>query len=331
MMQQFFYRTFLALLLSLPLQALPNEWELYHTKLYVENDLLSQQDSQYTGGMKLDLIYKINNPDGLYNLLLAGDSKVYLFRSFSLATQIYTPEDLTKKEPIPDDWSYAAWTYVEVGVHKSTKKTLSSLLLKVGVVGPDAGGEQFQKAVHKWTGSTDPQGWSNQLYNEMTLNVSYIYKERFSFGAPNGYGVALVPSAQIDLGNVFTQATVGCFGRFGYNIAKDFGLATMSVGGESGIPVYGEQKRTLQKRWSASFNLALYSSLVARDMFVEGNTFKESIVTHERRWLVGYVGLGFSLRYRSFNIDFMQTYNTPKAKDIDRSKAVGTLLFTYFY
>jgi hypothetical protein len=297
----------------------------------MENDILSGEDSQYTGGSKIDVVYKIDNPGGLYNLLFTDDSKTDLFRSFALASQIYTPADLTQSAPIYTDWSYAAWTYAEVGVHKSTDKVLNSLLLKVGIVGPAAQGKEVQTTIHKWTGSTEPEGWDNQLYNELGINLSYIYKQRYEYETKKHFGISFVPSFQVDLGNISTQMSLGMFVRTGYNISKDFGLSTMSVGGESGVPAYSAQKSSLKKNWSYSFNLALTGSAVARDIFVEGNTFRKSIVEHERENFVGYVGAGFTLRYRSWNLDFMQTYNTPKAKDIHRSKIVGTLLLTYLY
>ena len=330
-LQLFFKIIFLLTLLLSSAFAQSNEWELYHVKVYMENDLIAQQDSQYTGGAKVDVIYKIENPDGLYNLLLLNDSKVYLFRSFAFASQLYTPADLEEKEPIYNDWSYAAWTYFEVGVHKSTYKTLNSLLLKVGIVGPSAQGKEVQTAIHKWTGCETPEGWDNQLYDELGIDMTYIYKQRYEYENDKRLGISVVPSFEADLGNISTKASLGLFFRSGYNIAKDFGLSTMSVGGESGIPAYKEQKMSLKQKWSFSFNLALTGSAVARDIFVEGNTFRKSIVRHERNNFVAYVGTGISLRYNSFNLDFMQTYNTPKAADIKRSKKVGTVLLTYLY
>jgi hypothetical protein len=326
-----FKTVFLLSLLSSYVFAEQNSWELYHVKMFMENDLVSQQDSQYTGGTKVDVVYKINNPGGLYNLLFSDDSKTDLFRSFAIGSQIYTPADLTKEEPIYDDWSYAGWTYIEVGAHKSSDTALNSLLLRVGIVGPSAQGKEVQTAIHKWTNSQRPQGWKNQLYDELGLNLTYLHKERYEYENQKQLGVSFVPSVELDLGNISTQASVGLFMRAGYNVAKDFGVSTMSVGGESGIPAYKAQKSSLKKKWSYSFNMALTGATVARDIFVEGNIFKKSIVRHKRENFVAYVGAGFSVRYKSINIDFMQTYNTPKTQDIHRSKKVGTLLLTYLY
>ena len=314
---------------SLPLYA--DTWEVYSVKLYMENDLLSGQDSQYTGGSKIDIVYKIDNPDSLYNLLFVDDSKSYCFRSFAIGNQLYTPSDLTKSEPIYDDWSYAGWTYIESGIHKSTSNTLSSLILRVGIVGPSAQGEAIQKAIHKWTGSTEPQGWDNQLYDELGVNLTYLYKKRYEYENDNSYGISYIPTATVDVGNIITQASVGVFIRAGYNIVKDFGVSTISVSGESSIPAYEQQQISLKKNWSFSFNFSLSGNAVLKDIFVEGNTFKKSIVEHERENFVAYVGAGFTVRYKSFSLDFMQLHNTPRAKDIHTGHTVGTLLLTYFY
>ena len=330
--QTFFKLIFLFSFFSIPLFAQESNWELYNIKVYMENDLLSGEDSQYTGGTKIDIVYKINNPDSLYNLLFVDDSKSYYFRSFAIANQLYTPADLTKSEPIYDDWSYAAWTYIESGIHKSTQNSLSSLIIRVGMVGPSAQGEAIQKSIHKWTGSTMPEGWHNQLYDELGINFTYLYKRRYEYeNSSNSWGISCIPTLSVDVGNISTQASAGLFIRSGYNIIKDFGISTISVSGESSIPAYEVQKTSLKKKWSFSLNAALRGSAVARDIFVEGNTFKHSIVEHERKNFVGYIGAGFTLRYKKYTVDFMQMHNTARAKDIQSSHTVGTLVFTYFY
>jgi len=317
--------------LSTSLFADESNWQLYHAKVYIENDLLSQSDSQYTGGTKIDLLYKIENPnDSLYSLLFVDDSKSYSFVSFAIGSQLYTPQDLSKKEPIYDDWSYAAWTYIEAGIHKSTADSLSSLVVKLGMVGPSAQGEAIQKSIHKWTGSEIPEGWQNQLYDEVGLNLGYMYKRRYAYDFDDGYSLALIPALSVDLGNIYTAASAGAFMRFGYKIPKDFGATTISVGAESDIPAYEEHKKKY-KGWSYSFNIALRACAVAKDIFVEGNTFKTSIVTHERENFVAYYGGGFSVRYDSFIVDFMQIHNTPRAKDLHESQTVGSVIISYLF
>ncbi len=114
-------------------------WEIYHAKLFFENDCFSQTDSQYSSGEKFNFLYHVNKPTSpLYDLLLSNDLKTNVFTSISIANQIYTPADLTRSDLIVDDRPYAGWTYLEAGMHKSTKESLSSLQLKIGIVGPSS-------------------------------------------------------------------------------------------------------------------------------------------------------------------------------------------------
>ena len=318
--------------LSGNLSAKENDWDIFHFKLYFENDMFAQTDSQYSSGVKFNLIYHVNNPDNMiYDILLSNDSKEDIYTSFSLANQLYTPINLATTEPIYDDRSYAAWTYLEMGIHKSSKDSLNTILIKVGMIGPSAKGEEIQKKIHEWVGSKPPLGWDNQLHDELGINFSYMYKWRYEAESENAFGVSFIPSVEADLGNISTQASVGFFSRIGYNIPKDFGISTLDVGGESGIPVYDEQLLSLQNDWSFSFNITATGSAVIQDIFLEGNTFKDSLITHDANTFVGYFGAGISMRYKSLNLDFMQTYNSSKAEDVKGRKAVGTLLATWLF
>lgn len=321
-----------SILCSNTLSAKENDWNIFHFKLYFENDMFAQTDSQYSSGVKFNLIYHVNNPDNmLYDILLSNDLKEDIYTSFSLANQLYTPVNLAATRPIYYDRSYAAWTYLEMGIHKSTKDSLNTILLKVGMLGPSAKGEEIQTKIHEWVDSEPPMGWDNQLHDELGINLSYMYKWRYEVENESTFGVSFIPSVEADLGNISTQASVGFFSRIGYNIPKDFGISTLDVGGESGIPVYDEQLVSLQNDWSFSLNISATGSAVVKDIFLEGNTFKDSLVTHDANNFVGYFGVGISMRYKSLNLDFMQTYNTSKYENVKGNKAVGTLLATWLF
>lgn len=328
--------TFLGLLsFSYPLFAEEDlGWDAYHFKIFFENDLFSQTDDQYSSGEKLDLMYHVNDPQSpIYGLLLSNGSKSDIFISFAVSNQLYTPSDLQETEPILDQRAYAGWTYAEMAIHKSTKHTLNSIQLQVGAVGPASKGEEIQTIIHELTGSTPPLGWDNQLENTLGVNVSYAYKLRYITAPTHNFEVSFVPYFEADLGNVSTQASIGFFSRFGWNIAKDFGLSTLDVGGESGVPVYDEQMQSLKSDWSFSLNLTATGSAVAYDLFLDGTTLNGYKHDIEAKPFVGYVGAGISLRYKSFAFDFMQTMNSKKYDlDVDRSKkVVGTVVATWLF
>ena len=306
-------------------------WELYRFNLYFENDLFSTTDSQYSSGEKFSLIYRVNNPQSsFYNLLFLdfGDEDVYL--SFSLGNQIFTPEDLNETQLIVDDRPYAGLTYAEVALHKSSNTHLRSLYLLVGYIGPNSKAEEIQTAIHKMTDSEPPMGWDNQLKNELGVNLRYVHKWRFAPKPFYNIETAFVPFVEGDLGNISIQASAGMSMRIGWNIPKDFGVTSLATGGEVGIPVNGEYKEMLKRAWSFSFNLNGMGSAIARDISLDGNTFKESHSV-EKKNFVGYLGYGFSLRYKSFMLEYIKNANSKRFVEEDKPHAVGTVVASWLF
>ena len=306
-------------------------WELCRLNVFFENDLFSTTDSQYSSGEKINVFYSVENATNpLYSLLFVdyGDYDSYV--SFSLVNQIYTPADLTVKELIEDDRPYAGWTYAEYAIHKSSSRNLRSLYLHVGMVGPASKSEEIQKGIHEVTGSKPPQGWDNQLENELGVNLTYIHKWRFVPETFASLESSFIPFVQADLGNISTRAMGGMGVRFGWNIPKDYGVSAINTGGEVGVLVLDEHHDMQRKDWSFSFNLNGYGSAIARDIFLDGNTFKDSHSVDKENF-VAYLGFGFSARYKSFVLDFMQTKSTPKFKEEDSIHTVGTLIGSWLY
>ncbi len=307
-------------------------WDLYEFKVYFENDLFGNDtDAQYSSGEKFNLTYHVEDPrNSLYDFLYSTDSKSDVFTTFAIANQIYTPVNTDATWLIEDDRPYAGWTYFEMGMHKSSKDTLNSIQLKVGMIGPASKSEEIQNGIHSLIRVDLSNGWDNQLDNELGVNLTYAYKLRYAPEPIGWFESSFVPYVEADLGNVSTQASAGLFVRAGYNISKDFGLSTLDYGGEAGIPVYDEQLITQEKNWSFSLNFATSGSAVARDIFLDGNTFSDSHSV-DKNTFVGYMAYGLSLRYKSFILDFMNTTNTKKFEKEGDLQDVGTVIATWIF
>jgi len=308
-----------------------DKWTLKRSNFYYENDTFFLTDYGYTSGARISWLYEVENPrKDIYDIapFNFGGSKTY--RSFSMVNQIYTPEDTNETKLITDDRPYAGWTYFEIGLHKSSRTHLRSLNIRLGVVGRISGSEYLQNLIHSTINEPKVKGWDNQLHNEIGLNLKYTHKWKFSYEQKNRFESSIIPFSEFELGNISTKGTVGVALRFGRNIQKDFGVSSINIGAEDGIPSYKQEFFSHKKKWGFSINMYNATSLIYRNIFLDGNTFKNSHSV-KKNLLVGYSGLGFTLRYKQFVVDFMQVYTTSEFESEENGHLNGSLIFSWLY
>ncbi|NPA60526.1 MAG: lipid A deacylase LpxR family protein [Epsilonproteobacteria bacterium] len=307
------------------------EWILDRFNFYFEDDIYNKTDDGYSAGERLSLLYFIPEEDyRIYDLFSMDFGNSYSYITFALTNQIFTPTDTQRTDLIVDDRPYAGWTYFEAGIHKSSKKHLRSLVLKVGVLGSLSFSQDIQNGVHSIIGSHEVKGWNNQLDNELGINLKYTHKWLFQTKKIGGFEISGVPFLSAEAGNIAINATAGVSARFGYNIPKDFGVSSIDIGADPGIPIYGQYQNMKSESWSFSINLLGAGSAVARDIFLDGNTFSDSHSV-EKENFVYYYGFGFTLRYKNFVLDFIEINNSKKFKLEKKGHGVGTLVFSWLY
>lgn len=325
---------FACMLLSFPLQASEDkndEWILDRFSFYFEDDIYTNTDDGYSAGERFSWLYFVpEDKYPIYDILFLDFGETHSYFTIALTNQIFTPTDTQATELIVDDRPYAGWTYFEAGIHKSSSRHLVSFLMKVGVVGEASFSEDLQNGVHRIIGNKTVKGWHNQLNNELGINAKVTHKWLFETKSLDRYGVSFVPFILGELGNIAINATAGASWRFGYNIPKDFGVSSIDIGADPGIPIYDEYANMKKKSTSFSFNVLAAGSAVARDIFLDGNTFSDSHSV-EKKNFVGYIGFGFTLRYDKFVFDFIEIHNSKKFKKETKGHGVGTMVFSWLF
>ena len=254
--------------------------------VYFENDTFTGTDQHYTNGLKIselsadlvdwgqvgwrktfvEILPFVNRPDGQKRI------------GFAVGQNMYAPRNIEVSNPDPNDRPYAGWTYLEMAFVSKTESIADILSLQVGLIGPHSLAEDSQRIVHKWTASAKPRGWDYQLRDEVGVNL--IYERRWRLYARALYqvlGVDLVPHAGASLGNVQTYANAGGTLRLGINLPSDFGVQLARPGSVGGTPTDDLDPRVALHR---NFSLFLFGAVdgraVARDIFLDGNTFRDS-------------------------------------------------------
>ncbi len=286
---------------------------------YIENDYFGGTDRHYTNGLKLSWFSSdladwgqagwrqrfiaalpfVNRPGAQKNL------------GFAFGQNIYTPQDTDAFVPDPTDRPYAGWTYLEFTFLSKTERIADTVSFQLGLVGRHSYAQDAQRVVHEWINDSRPNGWEHQLHDEAGLNIILERKWRL-FGRSIGdtLGIDLVPHAGLSLGNVQTYANTGGTVRLGFNLPSDFGVQLIRGGGGANSPIDDRDPRVAPDRsWSFFLFGAADGRAVARDIFLDGNTFRDSPRV-DKRPFVADLSYGFGLIAGRWQLTFTQVYRT---------------------
>jgi lipid A 3-O-deacylase len=271
---------------------------------YFENDFFGGTDRHYTNGAKWSWLFSdlnirardgwrgrllralpfVNRPEGQNNL------------GFAFGQNIYTPQDQDAFVPDPADRPYAGWCYLELTFLSKTEHVADTVSFQLGLVGRHSYAQDLQRVIHEWINDSRPNGLEHQLHDEAGLNIIYERKWRLYARTRGGtLGIDLVPHAGFSLGNIQTHANAGGTLRLGCNLPSDFGVQLIRPGGGGNSPADDRDPRVApDRRWSCFVFGAVDGRAVARDVFLDGNTFRDSPRVEKERFVADLsYGAGF--------------------------------------
>lgn len=309
--------------------------------LYTENDkYFAGTDQNYTNGFKISALstnlrsFKDRDvPRLLRNIADQADNLIDPEREpkigLSLGQNIYTPSDIRTTAYQPDDRPYAAWlylgaafhNYLPAGSHQTAR--LDVFEVNLGMVGPAAIGRPVQNAVHKLIGIDPAEGWANQIHNEPGLNLIYESKWRWSSsGARRSWGLDFIPRGGVCLGNVFTYLNAGAEVRFGYRLPDDFGTNLIRPSGDS--------NSLRRERFNVFVFLGTEGRAIARDLTLDGNTWRDS-PSIDKRALVYDLSGGIGIGTAHWQCTYTQARRSREFRAQATPHDFGSLSLSYFF
>lgn len=311
--------------------------------VYFENDLFAGTDRYYTNGTKIsytseNFIAVEDAPNLLFlrPVLLAipyfNDRAFQKDIGISLGQNIYTPDNTETAERIPNDRPYAGWAYLGFSVDRKNQFQRDSFGINIGMVGSASYSEETQRLIHEARGFAVPQGWDNQLSNELGIVATWQRTWRWPH-VPSRKGVdfEILPSVGAALGNVAIYASVGSEVRFGLHLPDDFGTPTIQAASTTESALSGPAAAPRSR-----FDLGLYvfgraeARLVGHNIFLDGNTFQDSQSVNHKP-LVGDISVGAALNYHNTKLVYALVYRTAEFSGQDSGQVFGSVTLSLAY
>ncbi|BBD06783.1 lipid A deacylase LpxR family protein [Desulfovibrio ferrophilus] len=312
--------------------------EHWAMSIYNENDKFAGTDQHYTNAVKVTVLSKdlreyahsevvaeyfpwmipvieqapfVNDPNKTRNI------------AFSFGNEIYTPIDVKASERIQDDRPYAGWTYASLALHAKNANRLDTFETTLGIVGPSAHSDIIQNEFHKLIDTFPSEGWNNQLRDEPGIMLSWQRRIRHEYPLGSSqWSADLIPHLGVTVGNVLTYANMGGQVRLGYNLPQDFGVSPIQTGSTVATPTEANDPR-LSGGWGFNVFAGADGRAVARNIFLDGNTFRQSHRVDKIPFVADLYG-GASLFWDRWTLTYTHVYRTREFSEQKDGQVFGS-------
>lgn len=295
-----------------------------------ENDFIADDDSGYTNGLGFiwgqqsfdqsrfavyqpvfNLLPQFNRPKRRYGV------------SYRMAQTMFTPDDIEEPQLIEDDRPYAGMLVGSLHLQSFNDTQSWHYSGALAIVGPASGAEPVQKFIHEIIGVNQPEGWSNQLHNELAFMVSGEFLQRLNNGSlgKREYDWILLTGA--DLGTLHSELGAGIGFRYGSALSHSFPCASL-IPGRTLNPLAS----ALHNQWHLYINL--YGRYVFNDLAIEGNTFKNShgvTLTHPQ----ALISMGWVYNTTNWGMTLSVQESTRTFEERRENTLFGTFAITFRY
>ncbi|MBB4312303.1 lipid A deacylase LpxR family protein [Roseospira marina] len=284
----------------------------------LENDTFANTDRNYTNGIAVGFSPAMRKTPWANDLAAFlpmmsphGRERVV----FSLGQTMYTPTDITIRQEQPDEHPWGGFLFGSAELISEGEGHLDQMSLTLGVVGPASQAGDTQAFVHDILDVAEPQGWDNQIHDEPVVNLAYQRSwPGFLKASALGLEADVTPHAGGAFGNAFIHANAGTMVRFGQGLKVDAGPPLIGPS-RPGTPVFDTG---VGSGWYLFAGLD--ARAVARDIFLDGNTFRDS-ASVDKKPFVGEAHAGAVVYFNDFRIAYTHVFQT---KQFDTQNGLGS-------
>ena len=172
-----------------------------------DNDFFTATDRYFTQGIAIEVVSPSLVRFPLRHVLVTPGGS---WTRFGVAYEDdgYTASDLKASQILTRDHPYAGTKQLrlfDIAIDTVRRRRVTSSL-NVGLIGQGAGGAEIQTFIHEHTGNTIPQGWHNQIRNDVIVNYeAAVERETYRIGR----SLLLTGTAMARAGTYNTAVTAG--------------------------------------------------------------------------------------------------------------------------
>ena len=301
-----------------------------YISLSYENDLIGGGSDQfYTSGVQATW-FNVNTPvpaymDEIADFIPTVEINETTSTFYTMGQNLFTPEQIGESAAQPDDRPWAGFLYASAGIVTLTDEHIDELEATLGIVGPAALGEQTQKFIHSHiTSSPTPKGWSNQLETEPGVILSWQRRwPRSAMLRMDEFLLRAEPHVNVSLGNVYTYAGSGVTVSFGPYQSRFQDTPPRVRPAMPGTGFF----ESPEKGWSWYLFAGLDGRAVARNIFLDGNTLRDSPDVDKKNF-VGDANLGAAVTFENYRLSYSYNIRSKEFDGQDEESKFGSLTLT---
>ena len=286
--------------------------------LLTDNDLYTStyRDRYYTNGIFLT-----------YRTLSETRNKKFVkkINSYEIGHMMFTPIKATLPFASTHDRPFAGYFYGAYGQSRFyNSQNVLITNLQVGVIGPNAKGQELQNFMHQIYNYPEAKGWIHQIHNAFALNLNTTFVKHFKKLSSSNFD--LNSYNQLNAGTVFTNISTGLYARIGL---KKLQKTSNTVAFNSNL------NKASGKSFSESFfYIKPMLNYVFYDATIQGSFLNTtSPVTFDIKPFHFSFELGYAYYYRRFNYGYTFHFHTKKLQSsrAAASNSYGSLYLGYFF